>query len=185
MTKFEKTIGMKKIIAFAGSNSSKSINHQLILAVNKLMPNVEVEVVSLRDYEAPVYGIDLEESEGFPATMTALFDKFSSADGFLVSTPEHNGFMPAVMKNTHDWLSRMGRKVYNEKPVVFLSTSPGGRGGASALGQIMSVMPHQGAKVVGGHSVGSFFDKMENGMLKEGDDKQAILGLVTEMLKAI
>ena len=181
----KKIIRMKKIIAFAGSNSSKSINHQLILAVGELLTQVEVDVISLRDYEAPIYGVDLEESEGFPTSMTALFDKFSTADGFLVSTPEHNGFMPSVMKNTHDWLSRMGRKVYNDKPVVFLSTSPGGRGGVSALGQIMSVMPHQGAKIIGGHSMGSFFDKMENGKLKDGDDKRAILGLITDLIKEV
>jgi NAD(P)H-dependent FMN reductase len=93
--------------------------------------------------------------------------------------------MPAVLKNTHDWLSRMGRKVYNDKPVVFLSTSPGGRGGASALGQMLSIMPHQGAQVIGGHSMGLFSDKMENGNLKEGIDKEIILGLVTDLVKKV
>lgn len=178
---------MKKIIAFSGSNSSSSINQQLIVAVSKYIKDVdvEVEVISLRDYEAPLFGVDLESEIGSPDAMKALFEKIGEADGFLISTPEHNGLIPAVFKNTIDWLSRLGRKLFNDKPVVFLSTSPGGRGGASALGQLMSVMPHQGAKIIGGHSMGSFNDKMENGELIDGADKQAILGLITDLVKAV
>jgi len=176
---------MKKIIAFAGSNSSKSINQQLIKSVSGMVEGAEVEVFSLRDYPAPMFGVDLEETEGYPETMKKLFDVLGTADGFIVSTPEHNGFMPAVMKNTHDWLSRMGRKVYNGKPVVFLSTSPGGRGGASALGQMLNIMPHQGAQVIGGHSVASFFDKFKDGALIEGPDKQAIEKLVKELVASL
>lgn len=176
---------MKKIIAFAGSNSSGSINHQLIQSVSKMVEGAEVEVISLRDYPAPMFGVDLEEAEGYPDTMKQLFELMGTADGFIVSTPEHNGFMPAVMKNTHDWLSRMGRKVYNGKPAVFLSTSPGGRGGASALGQLLNVMPHQGAQVIGGHSVGSFYDRFKDGELEEGEDRQAIEKLVKELVASL
>ncbi|MFT4753875.1 MAG: chromate reductase [Salibacteraceae bacterium] len=176
---------MKKIIAFSGSNSSTSINQQLIIAASSMAKNTAVEVVSLRDFEAPIFGTDLETESGFPESMKNLFEKMTSADGFIVSTPEHNGFMPAVLKNTIDWLSRMGRKVFNDKPVVFLSSSPGGRGGASALGQMLAIMPHQGAKVIGGHSVGSFFDKFKDGALLDGEDKEAILKLVNELEQAV
>lgn len=176
---------MKKIIAFSGSNSATSINQQLIHAIAGTVSGIEVEVLSLRDFEAPIFGIDLEAELGFPESMQALFDKMSTADGFIVSTPEHNGFMPAVLKNTMDWLSRMGRKVFNEKPVVFLSASPGGRGGASALGQMLAIMPHQGAQVIGGHSVGAFFDKFKEGALVDGVDKVAILKLVKELEQAL
>lgn len=176
---------MKKIIAFSGSNSANSINQQLITSVAEMVTKAQVEILSLRDFEAPIFGVDLEKEIGSPDTMKALFEKMSSADGFIVSTPEHNGFMPAVLKNTHDWLSRMGRKVYNDKPVVFLSCSPGGRGGASALGQMLDIMPHQGAKVIGGHSVGMFFDKFNEGALVEGSDKDAIFKLVQELEQSI
>jgi NAD(P)H-dependent FMN reductase len=176
---------MKKIIAFSGSNSSSSINQQLIQSIANSITDADVEVLSLRDFEAPIFGTDLEAEIGAPESMKALFEKFSAADGFIVSTPEHNGFMPAVLKNTIDWLSRMGRKVFNEKPVVFLSSSPGGRGGASALGQMLSIMPHQGAKVIGGHSVGSFFDKFKEGALADGEDKEAISKLVNALKQAL
>ncbi len=172
---------MKKIIAFSGSNSSTSINQQLVKFMASQLKEVEVEVLDLRDFEAPVFGTDLEAEIGSPESMKALFEKMSSADGFIVSTPEHNGYMPAVFKNTIDWLSRMGRKVFNEKPVVFTSASPGGRGGASALGQMLGVMPHQGAKIVGSHSVGSFFDNFKDGSLIDGEDKEAIKKILSEL----
>lgn len=176
---------MKKIIAFSGSNSSTSINQQFVKFMATQLTKVEVEVLDLRDFEAPIFSTDLEAEIGSPESMKALFEKMSSADGFIVSTPEHNGYMPAVLKNTIDWLSRMGRKVFNEKPVVFTSASQGGRGGASALGQMLQVMPHQGAKIVGSHSVGSFFDKFKDGELVDGEDQQAIQKLLTELEAAV
>lgn len=176
---------MKKIIAFSGSNSQNSINQQLVNWVASQINEAEVEVISLRDFEAPIYSIDAEKAAGIPQNIQALFDKLTTADGFVVSTPEHNGFMPAVLKNTIDWLSRMGRKVFNDKPAVFLAASPGGRGGASALGQMLTVMPHQGAKVIGGFGVGSFFDKFENGQLNHQDDAKEIMTLVEKLIDAL
>ena len=156
---------MKKIIAFSGSNSSQSINQQLIEATSGLLDGVEVEILNLRNYPAPVYGIDLEMSEGFPGTMKSLKEKMSGADGFLVSTPEHNGSMPAVLKNTIDWLSRMDQKAFQEKPTVFMSTSPGPRGGMSALEHLVAIMPFRGAIIVGSYSLGNFGDHLKDGNL--------------------
>lgn len=174
---------MKKIIAFSGSNSSQSINQQLITIVAKYIKNVEVEIIDLRDYPAAVYSIDDEIKNGFPSTIEGLHEKIGKADGFIVSSPEHNGSMPAVLKNTIDWLSRMGRKVFNEKPTVFLSTSPGPRGGMSALQHLLAIMPYQGADVIGGHSIGSFQDKIANGELIKGEDRDKIISLM-EALEA-
>jgi len=176
---------MKKIIAFSGSNSSKSINQQLINIVATMAKNTTVEILNIRDYPAIVYGIDEEETNGFPESMIAFNEKMKEADGFIFSSPEHNGSMPAAFKNTLDWVSRMGGKIFKEKPTVFLSTSPGARGGASVLDHLMTVMPHRGAKVVGGHPLGNFYEKVENGELKEGDDKVKIEALIQELESVI
>lgn len=158
---------MSKIIAFSGSNSKDSINQKLVHAVAGLIENHDVEVIDLRDYTAPLYGIDLETEEGIPASMTALKSKMNEADGFIISTPEHNGSMPAVLKNTFDWLSRIEQKILNDKPTVFLSTSPGPRGGASALGHLVDIMPYRGAKIVGNYSLGNFGEHYSEGSLDE------------------
>jgi NAD(P)H-dependent FMN reductase len=156
---------MKKILAFSGSNSKQSINQQFVIAAANLIEGAEVEVLNLRDYEAPVYGIDLEIEHGFPPTMVELNKKFDEADGFLISTPEHNGSMPAAFKNVIDWISRQEVKVFRDKPTVFLSTAPGPRGGASALEHLVAIMPYRGAEIVGQYSLGSFSENYENGSL--------------------
>lgn len=172
---------MKKIIAFSGSNSSKSINQQLVTIAVQYASTAEVEVISLRDYPAVMYGIDEETENGFPESMKALHAKLEEADGFILSTPEHNGSMPAVLKNTIDWQSRMGRKVFNQKPLVLLAASPGGRGGASVLAHLGGLLPRQGATLVGTHGVGAYYDKVQNGALVEGEDAEAIKKLVAEL----
>ena len=175
---------MSKIIAFSGSNSKESINQQLIKAVAKLVEGHDVEVLDLRDYVAPLNGIDLENEEGIPASMKALKTKMKEADGFIVSTPEHNGSMPAVLKNTIDWLSRIEQKVFDEKPTVFLSTSPGPRGGASALGHLVAIMPYRGANVVGHYSLGSFGDHYNEGTLDETSENEikAVIESLTNVI---
>ncbi len=176
---------MKKIIALAGSNSSNSINHQLIQAVANQVKDVNVEIISLRDYPSEIYGIDSEKEKGFPPSMMELNEKFAEADGFIVSTPEHNGSIPAVLKNTIDWLSRISRKVFNDKPLMLLSTSPGARGGKSALKHLMSILPYQGANVIGGQSIGSFHEHVKNGVVSDPTHQQAIKQLTTQLLKAV
>ena len=52
-----------KIIAFSGSNSSSSINQQFVHAIVTKIDFSEVEVIDLRDYPAPIYGIDLEQEK--------------------------------------------------------------------------------------------------------------------------
>ncbi len=173
---------MKKIIAFSGSNSYHSINQSLIRAAAQLVSGTEVEVLDLRDYPAPVYGIDLEKSSGFPENMVAFHQKMLTADGFIVSSPEHNGSMPAVLKNTLDWLSRQEGKIFQDKPVVFLSTSEGERGGASVMKHILEIMPYRGAVIVGGLSIGNFSQKIQNDQFVDETTKASVLKLVDELV---
>lgn len=172
---------MKKIIAFSGSNSSRSINQQLIQIVGQFVEGAEVEIISLREYSVPIYCLDDEESVGYPASMLALHDKLQEADGYIVASPEHNGSMPAVFKNAIDWLSRIGRKVFNNKPTVFLSATPGGRAGASVLEHIERIMPHQGAQLVGVYGVGRWGKKVVEGQLIDADDVAALRALVAQL----
>ena len=46
---------MTKIIAFTGSNHSKSINQHLLKHAASLIEKHEVEVLDLRDYESPMF----------------------------------------------------------------------------------------------------------------------------------
>ncbi len=176
---------MKKIVAFAGSNSKNSINHLLVKSASELITDVDVNLISLRDYEAPVYGVDLEMNEGFPKSMVELYKLFCEADGFIVGVPEHNGSMPAVMKSTLDWISRQGGKIFQNKPVVFLGTSPGGRGGASSMKHILDIMPHRGAEIIGHYSLPNFNEHYLNGQFNStvNNDLKELMDNLSLVLK--
>ena len=176
---------MKKIIAFSGSNSAKSINQQLIQIIANYVYDVEVEILTIRDYPTVMYGLDEEEANGFPKSIIEFQKKINEADGFIISSPEHNGSIPAAFKNIIDWLSRMERKIFNDKPVIFLSASPGGRGGASVLQHLLSIMPHQGANIIGGHGIGKFYDKVIDGHLADEEDKKKLQALIDQLIKAL
>ena len=66
---------MKKIIAFAGSNSKKSINKQLVTYASSLLGGIEVSVLDLNDYPLPIYGIDKEIEEGVPENAAIFLEK--------------------------------------------------------------------------------------------------------------
>ncbi|MFT6244554.1 MAG: NAD(P)H-dependent FMN reductase [Salibacteraceae bacterium] len=175
---------MGKILAFSGSNSKNSINQKLILVTSEIVEGHEVEVINLRDYDAPLYGIDLEIESGIPASMKRLSEKMSAVDGYIISTPEHNGSMSALLKNTIDWLSRIEQKAFQNKPTVFMSTSPGPRGGISALSHIVDVMPYRGAEVVGHYALGSFDEHYKDGTL-DATTKAEIKVIVENLINAI
>ena len=54
----------------------------------------------------PFYNEDIDVEGQVPAAAAALRAAANEADALLLVTPEHNGTMPASLKNAIDWLSR-------------------------------------------------------------------------------
>ena len=121
---------MKNIIAFAGSNSKNSINKALAVHAAKLVEGVEVNVLDLNDFVLPLYGIDFENEYGIPVNAHKFLNAIKSSDGIVLSLAEHNGAYATVFKNIFDWMSRIDGKLWNDKPMLLMATSPGRRGGA-------------------------------------------------------
>lgn len=147
---------MKKVIAFAGSNSKNSINKQLAIYSAGLVENVNIEVLDLNDYQLPIYGIDLENEKGIPKNANTFLDLVKTSDGIVLSLAEHNGAYSSVFKNILDWMSRIDGKLWNDIPMLLMATSPGGRGGASVLELAKSRFPYMGGNIVAGFSLPSF-----------------------------
>ena len=160
---------MKKIIAFAGSNSKKSINKELATFVASLVNNVEVEVLDLNDFQVPVYGVDDENEYGIPEKATEFLKKIHSSDGIILSLAEHNGNFSAVFKNIYDWSSRIEQKLWKNIPMLLMATSPGGRGGTSVLSIAKSGFPHMGGNIVADFSLPSFYDNFKEGTIVNED----------------
>ena len=148
---------MKTSIALGGSNSKNSINKTLATYAANQVAEAEVQVIDLNDFELPLYGVDLEEASGIPENATKLSEIIESSDGIVLSLAEHNGSFSAVFKNTMDWVSRIDPKLWRNKPMLLLATSPGGRGGASVLESAKQLFPHLGANVIADFSLSSFY----------------------------
>jgi NAD(P)H-dependent FMN reductase len=146
---------MKNILAFAGSNSSKSINQELLEFVTEQI-DLETDIIKLTDYPISVYGIDHELNEGIPENTIQLHKKIKVCDILIISLNEHNGGASVFFKNHIDWLSRHDRSFLENKKLFLLSTSPGRGGAKMALNWAAEVLPRFGAEIVSKFSLASF-----------------------------
>lgn len=157
---------MKTIITLGASTSKTSINKQFANYAGQQLNQVEIQNVDISQYnDLPIYSVDEEATNGTPDKIVDLNTQFKSVDGFILSFAEHNSSFSAGYKNVFDWISRQEGKVFNGKPVLLLSTSPGGRGGISVLNSALAIYPHHGADIIGSLALPSFYDNFsENGI---------------------
>ena len=152
---------MMKVLAFAASSSKQSINAQLVRYAGSLIRDADVEYLDINDYEMPLFSVDRLKEMGMPEAAKRFYNRIGQADALLISFAEHNGSFTAAYKSLYDWTSQISAKVFQEKPVVMLSTSPGGRGGASVLETAVTTGGHFGAKVMASMSVPKFYDNFD------------------------
>ena len=124
---------MKKIVAFGASSSLNSINKDLATYTASLVPDSASIVVNLIDFEMPIYSIDKEKENGIPDLAYKFKDILKNADGIVISFAEHNGVYTAAFKNIFDWISRIEKVVWYNKPMFLLATSNGDRGAITVL----------------------------------------------------
>lgn len=152
---------MKKILAFAGSNSSTSINHQFITHIANRINGHDIKIVRLSDYEIPMFSVDLQNSSGFPLDIQVIKNLIFEHDALMISVNEHNGNVSSFFKNILDWLSRLDRAFLTGKKILLVSTSPGTRGAASSLEYTKGILPRFGGQVIESFSFPSFNDNFK------------------------
>ncbi len=162
-----------KLLAFAATNTSPthSINYHWVKYATSQVPNSTVELLDLNDYEMPIYSQDREKNTGIPERAQQFFDKITQADAIFISFAEHNGNYTAAYKNLFDWASRIDQKVFQNKPMILLSTSPGAGGASNVLNIATTSAPYFAADVKGHMSLPSFYDHfdMQTQTLKTAD----------------
>ena len=125
-----------KILFFAGALRADSCNKKFVREAKRLVDakgGYQTEFIDLKDYPMPVYDGDIEASSGIPETTVKLGEKIRAADAIVLSTPEYNGSIPGILKNTIDWLSREKNVSLAGKPLLLLAASPGALGGTRSL----------------------------------------------------
>jgi len=150
-----------EILAIPASNSRKSINKDLINYSASLLSRHDVEVIDINDYEMPIYSSDLEESCGVPDSASRFFKKIQQSDALLISYAEHNGNYTVAYKNLFDWTSRVDMKVYQGKPIIMLSASPGPGGAKNVLSLATGSAHFFDGQVKASLSIPNFYDNFD------------------------
>ncbi|MEZ5872975.1 MAG: NAD(P)H-dependent oxidoreductase [Nitratireductor sp.] len=145
-----------KILVVPGSNRSGSHNVRLSGTMARSLARHECDVtrISLADYPLPVYDGDLEAQRGQPENARKLARLFHEHDGLVLVSPEYNTSLTPLMKNTIDWISRVGTDQHGKltpfrgKVFGICAASPGGYGGIRGLNHLRAILVNVGALVV-------------------------------------
>ena len=152
---------MATILAFAGSNSSTSINFKLVKYTTSLLEGQNIELLNLANYPFPMYSEDVEKESGFSNSLVEFKGYIASSKGLVISVNEHNGNVSAYFKNLTDWLSRFDKRFLEGKKILLMSTSAGKRGAIGALSITEKILPRFGAEVVATFSLPSFNENLD------------------------
>lgn len=152
---------MAHLMAFAGSNSSTSINYQLVKYTAGCIKEHNIQLFNMANFPLPMYSEDYEKANGFANSLGELRDDLAKADGLILSVNEHNSNPSAYFKNLLDWLSRLERNFLANTSVLLMATSPGKRGGIGALEKVGEILPRFGAASVVTFSLPSFYDNFD------------------------
>jgi chromate reductase len=137
-----------KILVIPGSLRTGSHNARLAALVTKELALAEADVtrISLSDYPLPLYDGDLETKSGPPPNAIQLKRMLSVHAGVFIVTPEYNASVPALLKNTIDWMSRVRERgeaplaVFKRRAFALAAASPGPFGGMRSLLALRQVL---------------------------------------------
>lgn len=186
-----------RVLVFAGSARRDSLNKKLarVAAREAAAPGVEVTFIDLDDFPMPVYHGDLEAAEGMPANGVKLREIFIAHHALIVVSPENNQSMPALLKNTIDWLSRdigdgkganSGLAPYRGKVAALMAASPGPYGGVRGLPHLRQSLGGLGVLVLGAQVALARADEAfdASGALLDPKAARAVKRVVGELLEA-
>jgi len=181
-----------KILVIPGSLRSGSLNARLaaVAARELAISGAEVTCISLSDFPLPIYDGDLQAKSGVPKHAVNLKRMLGAHHGVLIVTPEYNSSVPALVKNTIDWISRVQDphetrgQVFRERVFAIASASGGRLGGTRALAALRLILSACHANVVPNQLALSFADQAYDEMdhLKHPTDVEALQALVRQLI---
>jgi chromate reductase len=181
-----------KILVIPGSLRTGSLNARLaaVAAHQLAQSGVEVSRISLSDFPLPIYDGDLQAKSGVPKHAVNLKRMIGAHHGVLIVTPEYNSSVPALVKNTIDWISRVQDphetrgQVFRGSVFAIASASGGRLGGTRALAALRLILSACHANVVPNQLALSFADQAYDEMdhLKHPADIEALQALVRQLI---
>ena len=182
-----------KILVIPGSLRSGSHNARLAAAAayEFAQAGAEVTRLSLGDFPLPIYDGDLQAKSGVPKNAVNLKRMIAAHHGVLLVTPEYNASVPALLKNTIDWVTRVQDphetrgQVFRERPFAIAAASQSRLGGTRALAALRLILVACQAMVVPNQLALSFADQAYDEMdrLRKEADIEALKALVRQLIE--
>lgn len=107
-----------------------------------------MELIQASIASLPFFNADYEDP--YPQAAQELKSFLTTADAFIIATPEYNRGVPGILKNAIDWMSRpKGPSPFSQKPVLVIGASDGNIGTAVAQASLKGSLLHLNAHVLG------------------------------------
>src|ERR1700686_2229026 len=137
-----------KILVIPGSLRTGSLNAKLAAAAGYEFAQAGADVtrISLADFPLPIYDGDLQSKAGVPKNAINLKRMMSAHHGVLIVTPEYNSSVPALVKNTIDWVSRVQDaqeargEVFRGRAFAIAAASESRLGGTRSLAELRLIL---------------------------------------------
>ncbi|GKQ54040.1 NADPH-dependent FMN reductase [Bradyrhizobium sp. Ce-3] len=181
-----------KILVIPGSLRSGSLNAKLavVLAHELAQLGADVTRISLGDFPLPIYDGDLQAKSGVPQHAVNLKRMIGAHHGVLIVTPEYNSSVPALVKNTIDWVSRVQDphetrgQVFRGRAFAMAAASGNRLGGTRALAALRLILSACHAAVIPNQLALSFAEQAYDDMdrLKHQADIDTMRALVRQLI---
>lgn len=142
------------LAVFSGSARHGSVNTQLAKATERLAQGLgaTTHYLNLASYHLPLYDPNVEAEQGMPPGVLDLKRDLEAADGWMIASPEYNGFVTPLFLNAMTWCSRGDTTgmyaTFQHKAALVLSASPGAMGGMRSLTPARLLLNNLGVHVL-------------------------------------
>jgi len=181
-----------KILVIPGSLRTGSLNEKLAAVATHQFAQAGVEVtrLSIADFPLPIYDGDLQTRAGVPKNAIDLKRMIGAHHGVLIVTPEYNSSVPALLKNTIDWVSRVQDshesrgQVFRDRAFAIAAASHSRLGGSRALSALRLILSACQALVIPNQLALAFADEAydDRDRLKHPPDIEALGALVRQLI---
>ncbi len=122
----------KKVGLIVGSLRKGSFTRAVAEQMAAQLPSgFEIKNIDISNLD--LYNQDLDDEDRVPASWTKFREEMKTVDAVIFATPEFNRSVPGALKNALDVGSRpYGASIWDKKPAIILSVSPGAISGFGA-----------------------------------------------------
>ena len=111
-----------------------------------------------------IYDGVVENEDGIPDLAHRFKQQFKNSDAVVISFAEHNASYTSAFKNIFDWISRIDKNIWHNKPMFLLATSTGGNGAVIVLEAAFSRISRRNTNHISTFSLPNFNENFNDNL---------------------